>query len=84
MGKQIIKKGSYLGSLWSSTKYASVPNICRGAKILGNTLDLLSQFSCGSKNQSNRAFTTSQSFLIVNVNSSRKYILQIQPCQNET
>jgi len=84
MEKQIIEKGSYLGSLRSPAKYASVPNICRGTKILGNSLDLLSQFSRGSKNQSNGAFTTSQSFLVVNVNGSRKYILQIQPCQNET
>jgi hypothetical protein len=84
MGKHILKEGSYLGSLWSSTKYASVPYICRGAKILGNTLNLLSQLSCGGKDQSNGAFTTSQSFLIVNVNCSRKNILQIQPPQYKT
>ena len=82
--KQVIKKGSNLRSLWSSTKYARVPNIRRGAEIPGNSLDLLSQFPRGSENQSDGAFATSQSFLIVNVHSGRKYILQIQQCQNET
>jgi hypothetical protein len=75
MEKQKIDEGSYLGSLWSPTKNASVPNIRRRSKILGNTLDLLSQLSCGGKDQSNGAITTSQSFLIVNVNCSRENIL---------
>ncbi len=67
---------SYLWSFGSSTINTTCANFAGSSKLLGNTLDLLGQFSCWTKNKHYGTITMLQQWLVINMHNTRYDELQ--------